>query len=287
MYIPPITSANIYNPNRYGYSKETNFTAHPDFYKNGNTKASCYFRHGAVLLSGKGYNKIENLFANIFKHKTPEPKKMLIIGVGNSQEPFSYTSSIKGIIGKKPIKDNLDLYTVDLQSRPPEDELKKQALPHLFEYEKFPKYAGRSFVKDSYSRWLGQEKNKLSVIEEYLYSITNPAPEKGATILRVNDEVFDFVKETYNNPLKSKWDSRIQEAILDYPDEKFDVISANNILPYIQTEAEELAVLKHIGRVLKTNGYFITDPYKFRSESIKDAGLDNFREISAGIYQKV
>lgn len=286
MYISPITSVNIYNQKRYNAVKP-NFTAHPDFYKNGNSKASCYFRHGAVLLSGKGYNKIENLFVKIFKHKTPEPKKMLIIGIGNSQEPYSYTSSIKGIIGKKPLKDNLDLYTVDLQSKPSENELKKKALPHLFEYEKFPKYAGRSFVKDSYSRWLGREKNKINVLGEYLYSITNPAPKKEAVVLRVNDEIFNFVKDTYNHSLKSKWDSRIQEAILDYPDEKFDVISANNVLPYIQSEAEELAVLKHIGRILKTNGYFITDPYKFRSESIKDAGLDNFIEISAGIYQKV
>ncbi len=286
MYISPVTSVNIYNQKRYNAVKP-NFTAHPDFYKNGNSTASCYFRHGAVLLSGGGYNKIENLFAKIFKTKIPEPKKMLIIGVGNSQEPFSYTSSIKGIIGKKPLKNNLDLYTVDLQSEPPEDELKKQALPHLFEYEKLPKYAGKSFVKDSCEKWFGQEKNKHNVLDEYLYSITNPTPQKETTILRVNNEVFDFVKNTYNNPLKSKWDSRIQETILDYPDKKFDVISANNILPYIESDAEKLEVLKHIGRVLKTNGYFITDPYEFRTESIKDAGLDNFREISAGIYQKV
>lgn len=286
MHITPVTYANTYNQNRHN-PKKVSFTHHPDFYKF-NSVASCYFRHGSVLLSGKMYTKLETLFANVFK-KSDKPRQILIAGIGSSQEPFSYMASIKGIIKNKKLKNYVDLYTVDLQSKPSEKELKKQALPHLFEHETFPKYAKKGFVKDSYDKWLGykEQEDKISPVEKYLYSILTPDPKKETKVFRVNDEIFDFVKETYANPSKSKWESRIQEAILEYPDAKFDIISANNILPYIHDDDVEISTIKQIGRALKKNGYFITDPYEFRRASIKLAGLDNLREVSSGVYQKV
>lgn len=285
MYISPVTCSDIYSRNRYKQSKP-NFMAHPDFYKY-NSTVSCYFRRGSVLLSGGGYKDIENLYAGIFE-KPDKQKQILIAGIGSSQEPFSHLASIKGIIKDRTLKDNVDLYTVDLQSKPSEYELKKQAFPHMFEYEKFPKYAQKSFVKDSYDRWFvnPDRESEMNPVDKYLYSLMFPELLQKILHYRVNDEIFDFLKGTYDNSAKSKWDSRIQEAILDYPDNKFDVISANNILPYIQPEADEIETIKHIGRVLKPKGYFITDPYEFRTESLKTAGWKNFKEIAPGIYQK-
>lgn len=291
MYIAPISYTNINNSayNRRRQAKPS-FTAHPDFYKY-NSIVSCYFRRGAVLLTNsKGYADIENLFAGIFTSNINKPKQMLIIGIGNSQEPFSYLSSIKGIINKNPLKNNVDLYTVDLQSKPDEIKLRNNAFCNLFEYETCPKYAKKSIVKDSFKKWMGLDDNieKLNPIEKYIYEVFNKNRHKNANLYdRVNDEVFDFLKETYNNPQKSKWDSAIQEVITDYPDKKFDIISANNVLPYIIDENKIIQTINHIKRILKTGGYFITDPYKYPQNYIDAGVLDNFREINKGIYQKI
>lgn len=283
MRVTPIMSSTVNNP----YScrkKEPTFTAHPDFYKYNSTK-SCYFRRGMVALASAGYNNIESLFCNIFPVKGV-PKNMLIIGIGHSQEPFSYLASIKGIAKDKPLKSQLNLNVVDLQSKPTTAELKDAAFCDLFDYQEYPKYAKSSFVKDSYSDWLGIS-NKPDVHDPmfiYLNYVKKPKPKTYRD--RVNDEIFDFVKESYNDPQKSKWDSRVQEVILGYPDDKFDIISANNVLPYIESDREFIQTLKNIKRVLKPNGYFITDPYEY-PQWVKDTGvLDNLTKRNKGIYQK-
>ena len=312
MRITPVTYFNT-NNNHIAKRKPI-FTAHPDFYKY-NSTVSCYFRRGAVLLScSKGYSEIETFLCKIFNANINSPKSLLIAGIGKSQEPFSYLASIKGIIKDNSLMQNVDLYTVDLQSKPEHIELKRNAFCDLLDYQTFPKYAGSSFVKDSVRNWLEikQEKEKLNHIEKYLYFIMNnknkwdelrqkgynaetiykileaeEVKEKQKSLhWRVNDEIFEFLEKTYNNPQKSKWDSRIQEAILDYPDNKFDVISANNILPYIQSEIETVQTVEHMERTLKPNGYLITDPYE-HVYHVKEIGVSgNMKKVGAGIYQK-
>lgn len=283
MYITPITNFNIH----YNYPQKpqkVTFCAHPDFEKIGNVQ-SCYFRRGAVVLASKAYNDIENLFYKIFKDNT-EQKKLLIIGIGNSQEPFSYMASIKGILNKRSLKDNVDLSVVDLQSKPTLKKLKEYALPQLHEYEQYPLFAQKSIVTDDYEKWFGtnEPETSFSPIYKLIYEVK---PKTAAKCDRVNDEVFNFVKDSYNNPHNARWDSRIQDVIKEYPKEHFDVISANNILPYIMSDSELIETINHIKQTLKPQGYFITDPYEY-PQWMKDLGvLDNLRKICNGIYQKI
>ena len=311
MHILPISY--VHNQNFYNRKKSgTVFTAHPDFYKYNSTQ-SCFFRRGSVLLvCSKGYADIENLFYKIFKTNPDSLKSMLIIGIGSSQEPFSYLASIKGILKNKKLKNNIDLYTVDLQSKPEHKDLKMQAFCNLRDYESFPKYAENGFVKDDIDDWLEikhEEKipplideymhyflsyrkrwNELAQqghnIEEILKIIKEDIKQKGMC-WRVNNEIFKFLEQTYNNPQKSKWDSRIQEAILDYPDNKFNIISANNVLPYIVSERESEQTVRNIVRTLKPNGFFITDPYETPYHVKVLSSCNKMKQISLGIYQKV
>ncbi len=238
-----------------------------------------------VALASAGYNNIESLFCNIFPVKGA-PKNMLIIGIGHSQEPFSYLASIKGIAKDKPLKSQLNLNVVDLQSKPTTAELKDAAFCDLFDYQEYPKYAKSSFVKDSFSDWLGIN-NKPDVHDPmfiYLNYVKKPKPKTYRD--RVNDEIFDFVRETYGNHQKARWDSRVQDVIKEYPDRNFDVISANNVLPYIVSENEYMETLSNIVRTLKPNAYFITDPYEFE-KPVKDSGILNpLTQVYKGIYQK-
>ena len=311
MRILPISYVHNQNfPNRKASGSV--FTAHPDFYKYNSTQ-SCFFRRGSVLLAcSKGYEDIENLFYKIFKINQNFPKNMLIAGIGNSQEPFSYLASIKGIIKNKPLIKNVDLSIVDLQSKPEYKDLKMHAFCNLYDYQSFPKYAEKGFIKDSIDDWLEiRHKEKMpALIDEYMHYYLsyrerwNELAKKGhntkeilniikedikqkSMCWRVNDEIFNFVEKTYNNPHKSKWDSRIQEAILDYPDNKFDIVSANNILPYIVSERESAQTVKNIVRTLKPDGYFITDPYERPYHIRVLSSLDNMKQINSGIYQKM
>ena len=287
------------------------FSAHPNFYEY-NSIISCYFRRGSTHLScTKEYEVIENLFYKIF-HSNNNTKTMLIAGIGSSQEPFSYLTSIKGILKDKSLKNNVDLYTVDLQSKPEHKTLKFNAFCDMDDDKLLPKYAKNSFINDNIDDWLEiKRKNKrISLMEEYchlyhtyrnkwnellnkgysednIFKILKKEEQQKSMRLRVNDEVFNFLENTYNNSEKSKWESRIQDVIQTYPDKKFDIISANNIMPYIILESETNQTVKHIVRTLNPKGYFITDPYD-HPRHIKELNkYNNIKKIDSGIYQKI
>ena len=80
------------------YNKITG-KAHSDFYKISNhnlwLSASSYFRRGVVLGSNEGFNDVIKIFSLLFNEKNDDKKSMLIVGIGHSQEPFSYLAVIK------------------------------------------------------------------------------------------------------------------------------------------------------------------------------------------------
>ena len=206
--------------------------------------------------------------------KLNSKKKVLIAGIGDSQETFSYLAVIKSLVKDKPLKDVVDLQIVDLQSKPMIKDLQRNA---FFEYLSAPDFASDSFVK---------VKDDSKMYNVYRY--------------RVNDEILDFVADTYENAEKSKWECRLQDALPEYPAEDFDVISINNTLGYIKNDDERYSAIQNVLRKLKMDGTFVTDP--FRDFWLKKAGvIDSFREVRAnrigaagsivdgetGIYKKV
>ena len=61
--------------------------------------ASSYFRRGPYYGSANdNFQNIINVFQTIFDKNIKQPIKMLIVGIGDSQEPFSYLAVIKNII---------------------------------------------------------------------------------------------------------------------------------------------------------------------------------------------
>ena len=285
-----ISSINSYIQSNHIYTKNQTFTAHPDFYRF-NSVQSAYFRRGIVALPNiKGYTDIENHFYKIFNTDLKEPIKMLIIGIGNSQEVFSYLATIKGIIKDKKLSKYVDLYIVDLQSKPSPEKLRLDSFSDLLPHENFPQYAGKSFIKDEKFPKQEPDIDALSPLDYYLYfQLCNTKSElahKANKDYRVNDEILNFVKATYNNPKKSKWDNRVQDVILDYQNETFDIISANNVFGYIN-DNDYLSTLKNIKRTLKTKGSFISDPYVDQDYVRTSEVLSTFSQLYRGIYQKL
>lgn len=99
---------------------------------------------------------------------------------------------------------------------------------------------------------------------------------------RVNDEIFDFLNDTYAK--NSLWDTRLQESIKTFSNEEFDLISVNNTLGYIIDKYTRINTLKDIYRTLKKDGIFVTDTY---NDYIEEANLpDQFLTITNGILKK-
>ena len=240
------------------------FKAHPQFYelkKGFDITASNFFRRGLSYSNpSTEYVDINYLFRRIFKNDSSKPKKMLVIGIGSSQEPFSYLASIKEIIGNKPLAETVELYTVDMQSKPSNTKLFWDSF-YDCGYGAPPVFARTSFVMD-FSR-----KN----------------PHKNRTY-RVNDEIYDFLKNTYNDSKKSKWDVRIQDIIEEYPDKYFDIISSNNTLGYIIERKELDKTFSNIYRILHPEGVFITDNYRLKT-NFPPQNNCNLEQIYDGIYK--
>ena len=243
------------------------FKAHPEFdelKQNYDITASSYFRRGGFYGSvSPGFLNIVDVFEDMFGEDSAKPKKMLIVGIGNSQEPFSYLSVINNM-GEKSLSKKLDLYTVDMQSKPEKSKLFADSFYDGFEQP--PMYAKDGFIEDpDWYKYKG-----LHTYHNRKY--------------RVKDDIFNYLNKTYNNPAKSQWDTRIQDVIEEYPDNSFDVISANNTIGYMREREDISKTFDNIYRVLKPGGLFITDTYYFDMNNAPQR-MDNMKEIFPGIYR--
>lgn len=240
--------------------------AHPDFYEisqyNLSLRASSFFRRGVVLGETSYFKDVIDEFSTLFNKNTNDKKSILIVGIGRSQEPFSYLASIKELIKDKKLKDVLNLQTVDLQAKPTKNILLSCTHYGGF-WGKEPMFAKSSFIK--YAQMYGD-----TVLQ---------------TGFRVNDEIFDYLYKTYNNKSKSKWATRIQDDIKNYPDNSFDVLSMNNVLGYIEDDDEYYSTIKNMPRIVKPNGFIITDT--ICENLFQKVGVDKMlTKISAGIFKK-
>lgn len=240
--------------------------AHPDFYEisqyNLSLRASSFFRRGVVLGETSYFKDVIDVFSTLFNKNTNDKKSILIVEIGRSQEPFSYLASIKELIKDKKLKDVLNLQTVDLQAKPTKNILLSCTHYGGF-WGKEPIFAKSSFIK--YAQMYGD-----TVLQ---------------TGFRVNDEIFDYLYKTYNNKSKSKWATRIQDDIKNYPDNSFDVLSMNNVLGYIEDDDEYYSTIKNMPRIVKPNGFIITDT--ICENLFQKVGVDKMlTKISAGIFKK-
>lgn len=253
----------FFNNSHFNSKKQISYKAHPDYIrlaKDYNVNASSFFRRGDFYGSPSDeFVDVINILRSIFEKINFPPKRMLIAGIGNSQEPFSLLAVIKSLIKDSPLESALELHIVDLQSKPSDRKLLEQSYfdnPIMA----LPSYAKGSFIKDDGEKY-GLESYKR---------------------FRVNDDIFDFLKQTYNNQKKSHWNSRIQDAVKNFNDTQFDIVSINNTLGYIGDKNAVTDTLNHINRILRKDGVFITDPYR-KCDNLRTTMVEEYK----GIYRKL
>ena len=245
-----------------------NFCHHPDFIElkrkyNTNIIASSYFRRGGFY--GRPCKEFADVIDSLklFFNEKMNPDKnnkvrMMIGGIAYSQEPFSILAVVKHIIGSNKLDEVLDLNIVDLQSKPSKQQLFLQS---FYEYNQKPDFVPTSFVREDITEH-GYKRHRY----------------------RVKDDIVKYLLDVYNNPEKAKWETRIQDAINEYPDNSFDVVSVNNTLGYILDFQVVMFVVKNIYKMLKPNGIFITDPDYSSYKKVFSPEVS--KEIYPGIYQK-
>ena len=82
------------------------------------------------------------------------------------------------------------------------------------------------------------------------------------------------------NKKRASW---IQEEIKNYKNETFDTISINNVLGYITNDDEYYETIRNLPRIVKPEGYIITDD--MCEHEFKKLGI-NLTKICYGIFKK-
>lgn len=210
---------------------------------------SLYFRKGFK----RSFNDIVNAIRTVMTIQ--QLPKILIVGVGKAQEPLSYLAVIQNMFKFKPIESLVDLNCVDFQPKISDEK--------LAEYSKYPlktvpEYASGGFV---------------STNDVYHPNVFKP-------------EITQYLKNIFNNPNKSRWNTKIEDFAEICPKETYNIISINNVLMYIKNHDAVIRTLENIAGMLKVNGVLITDEcvdnypstYKF---------LSDFIHLAPGIWKKI
>ena len=276
MQITPIRNFNI-NPN-YQINKKTevqksvncdnrgliqnnyylplNFTARTEYNvlkRDYDLRASSHFRRGQWFGSpSDDYKDVEATLKLMYKNK---PKnKMLVVGVGEGQEPFSLAASVYSINWADNLKDVLEMDCVDLG----------------------PKLTNTQVEQASKMRWNDSG---------YAVDSMKKVNEDYRVYYVFQDEICDFVKDSFDSKDKTKWDTSIQEFVETCPDNSYDCVSMNNTLGYIVSNEQTNRVMQRMEDIIRPNGFLITDTYYsgyFKRFNL----LSSFDEIFPGIYRK-
>lgn len=219
--------------------------------------ASTFFRRGTSFANQSCK------FADVIKAieqipKWPTIPKLLVVGVGEAQEPLSYLAVIKDMYKNKPLKSVVDLHCVDLQ-----DKITNKTLDKYYAFmdeNESPKFAEESFENVS----------------------KNPRKK----LFKVKSEILEYLKKVFNNPEKTKWETKIQDFAIACKSKVYDMVSINNVLLYIRNKKEKIQLIEDLTRIIKENGFLVTDPDE-ETYMQKILRLQNFKKIDAGIWQKV
>lgn len=218
------------------------------------TRASSLFRRGSNYGDQcANFKDVINAIKLVLK-KTAKPK-ILIVGVGEAQEPLSILAVIESLKKGKHLRSVVDLNCVDLQPKLSE----KTVTNCSYMTNDKPMFARQSFVRLK-SRYDG-----------FVY--------------KIKSNIVRYLKGVFNNPTKTKWDTKVEEFVERCPKETYDVISINNVLIYIHSQEKKFDVLKKLTEMLKPGGILITD----LNDEVQRQNCDwtkTFKNLSPGIWQK-
>lgn len=194
----------------------------------------------------------EHLLKLSLNGKKPE---ILVIGVGQGQEPLSWLSFFYR--DDKKLDELVELSTMDILAR---DE----------------------FVLQQYMRRESSIFNRHHAGSEEFKKVFDFDGKKG--LFRIKDELIDHLNRVLDSN-NSKWKSSIVDLTSD---KQYDLVTCNRVLMHLGAEVQETAV-QNLVRSVRPGGILMLDP-PGNNEScadhslVMDTGL--FTEISKGVFRK-
>lgn len=204
---------------------------------------------------GSDFQHVVNTLRNKFQDNMK--KRMLIVGVADAQEPFSYLALLYEIKNGQPPKKYLDLHCVDLRPGIKDEDLKEFS---FYDRVHPPIYAASSF--------------------------DNTGP--GDYV--VKQDIFDYLKNVFNNPEKTRWNTDIADFAQDEAHKdsrkRYDVISCNHVLIYLKNN-DAIQTAQNLVKLLKPGGILIARNSGER-ELIREEipQRTKLTEIAPGIFRK-
>ncbi len=76
---------------------------------------------------------------------------------------------------------------------------------------------------------------------------------------KAKDSIINYVSKTFKE--KTNWNTKIEKYSANAPSAKFNLISINNVLMYIDDYGQKVKTMENLARMLKPNGILVTDTY--------------------------
>lgn len=218
-----------------------------DYDNSFDVRASNWFRRSRFYgPQSEDFQHIINTLADIYKNKLKI--NLLIVGIGQGQEPLSFLTSIKALNPRKKLKNVVNLSCVDLQPKDLDEKEWK-----ISNFDKDDTYFPQMFTK-------------------------NPNDYCGYPLT----EISDYYRNTLNDPAKSKFDTFAIEFARESKPKIYDVVSCNNTLIYGKSRREGLQSLRGLAKIVKTGGVLITDAFVEFDKVLSK----NFKKLYPGIHRK-
>lgn len=201
-------------------------------------------------------------------YKLEKQPKFLIIGIGQGQELHSVIAGIKSIFPNKELRKVVNIDCVDLQPELPKEE----------------------FIKQNYiTREIGFLPENIK--ETFYRSYDNPSYIQ----YKFKQDIIDCAYDTLYNGKNTKWDTKAEDFVTDCAPAKYNIVFMNNVLMYMEDTLEKRNIIKNIDKILKPNGFIITDAVEdygmqknidFWEQYIGPHLKENFKKISTQIWQR-
>jgi len=234
--------------------------------------ASQWFRKEGEFLTKEDLQILKSAFKNVFDNK-PKPS-MLIIGVADLEEPFTYLSIFNEMKNHQPIESYLDLNCVDLKPKISDSKIDQISyLTKYYDYGYFEDRYGESFPWTSFFGEISSSK-KYAILPK----------------------ITEYLKKVLSDPKKAHWDTDVVDFALNETKKgkegKYDIISCNFVLDYLKDVKEEKETAFNLVNILNSGGLLIARGPMFRfliKNNINKNGNTVLQELSpgSGIYRKV
>lgn len=168
-------------------------------------------------------------------------ESVLVIGVGNLEEPLSYMAMAEraGRAQGKSVSEMADLSMVDIRSSA--EIVPKYGLGKVYESPAGVQFGGAFVTEETRDQYTKKARKPNSGYED-IFTYNEQSDE-----FEFKKEVREFVNQAVRNPEKTHFNTPIESYIEDHPDEQYDIVACNNVLQHLGGSSQYKSPFREAG----------------------------------------